>query len=273
MVRSNRPLVERMTLVWHDWFATSNAGVGSQRLMLQQNGLLRSHGLGSFYRLLLAVTKDPAMLLWLNGTDNEKDAPNENYGREMMELFTLGASRGYSGDVREQARALTGWRTTGRRRARSTFASTVSTMTPHQEDFRQAVLTGRTPAGSPSTTRSTRRSSSQSSGATSSRTTLRCDPPRAERRPEPLCDPLGRRGDLTSAAYNDRAWSSLTVYLAGMLRARRRGIDFEAWTWLSNQAGQRLLPAERRGLGRHALARHGVLARWNLAGRGSGRPR
>jgi hypothetical protein len=57
------------------------------------------------------VTKDPAMLLWLNGTDNEKDAPNENYGREMMELFTLGASRGYSErDVREQARALTGWR-------------------------------------------------------------------------------------------------------------------------------------------------------------------
>ena len=51
------------------------------------------------------------MLLWLNGTDNEKDAPNENYGREMMELFTLGASRGYSErDVREQARALTGWR-------------------------------------------------------------------------------------------------------------------------------------------------------------------
>src|SRR5204863_7220958 len=111
MVRSNRSLVERMTLVWHDWFATSNAGVGSQRLMLQQNGLFRSHGLGSFYRLLLAVTKDPAMLLWLNGTDNEKDAPNENYGRETMELFTLGADRGYTEhDVREQARALTGWR-------------------------------------------------------------------------------------------------------------------------------------------------------------------
>ena len=111
MVRSNRPLVERMTLVWHDWFATSNAGVGSQRLMLKQNQLFRSHGLGSFEQLLVSVTKDPAMLLWLNGTENEKDAPNENYGREMMELFTLGASRGYSErDVREQARALTGWR-------------------------------------------------------------------------------------------------------------------------------------------------------------------
>jgi uncharacterized protein (DUF1800 family) len=101
-----------MTLVWHDWFATSNSGVGSQKLMLTQNRLLRSHALGSFERLLLDVTRDPAMLLWLNGTDNSKDAPNENYAREMMELFTLGADRGaYSErDVREQARSLTGFR-------------------------------------------------------------------------------------------------------------------------------------------------------------------
>jgi uncharacterized protein (DUF1800 family) len=111
MVRTSRPLVERMTLVWHDWFATSNAGVGSQNLMLHQNKLLRSHALGSFRQMLLDVTKDPAMLLWLNGTENEKGSPNENYAREMMELFTLGANRGaYSErDVREQARSLTGW--------------------------------------------------------------------------------------------------------------------------------------------------------------------
>ncbi len=111
MVRTSRPLVERMTLVWHDWFATSNDGVGSQKLMLEQNDLFRKHSLGSFGDLLLHVTANPAMLLWLNGTENEKGAPNENYGREMMELFTLGANRGaYSEkDVREQARALTGW--------------------------------------------------------------------------------------------------------------------------------------------------------------------
>ncbi len=111
MVRTSRPLVERMTLVWHDWFATSNDGVGSQKLMLEQNDLFRKHSLGSFQDLLLHVTANPAMLLWLNGTENEKGAPNENYGREMMELFTLGANRGaYSEkDVREQARALTGW--------------------------------------------------------------------------------------------------------------------------------------------------------------------
>ena len=112
MVRTSRPLVERMALVWHDWFATSNSGVSSQKLMLNQNALFRRRGLGSFHTLLLDVTRDPAMLLWLNGTDNSKDAPNENYAREMMELFTLGADRGAytERDVREQARSLTGWR-------------------------------------------------------------------------------------------------------------------------------------------------------------------
>ncbi len=110
MVRSNQPLVERMALVWHDWFATSNDGVGAQRLMLHQNDLFRKHGLGSFAELLVRVTRDPAMLLWLSGSENTKDAPNENYARELMELFTLGADRGYTEkDVREQARALTGF--------------------------------------------------------------------------------------------------------------------------------------------------------------------
>lgn len=117
MVRTSRPLVERMTLVWHDWFATSNAGVGNQALMLRQNDLFRYHALGEFNRLLLDVTKDPAMLVWLNGTDNRKGAPNENYAREMMELFTLGADRGAytERDVREQARSLTGWQNSWRR--------------------------------------------------------------------------------------------------------------------------------------------------------------
>jgi uncharacterized protein (DUF1800 family) len=112
MVRTNQPLVERMTLVWHDWFATSNSGVGSQRLMLDQNQLFRTHALDSFRDLVLAVTVDPAMLQWLSGNQNTKVSPNENYARELMELFTLGADRGAytETDVREQARALTGWR-------------------------------------------------------------------------------------------------------------------------------------------------------------------
>ena len=112
MVRSNQPLVERMTLIWHDWWATSNADVGDQGRMLDQNELFRANALGSFAQLATAVTKDPAMLIFLNGIDNRKGRPNENYGRELMELFTLGADRGAytETDVRELARALTGWR-------------------------------------------------------------------------------------------------------------------------------------------------------------------
>jgi uncharacterized protein (DUF1800 family) len=78
--------------------------------MLRQNRMMRARALGNFHDLLVQVTCDPAMLLWLSGTSNTKYSPNENYGREVMELFTLGADRGYSQrDVREQARALTGW--------------------------------------------------------------------------------------------------------------------------------------------------------------------
>jgi hypothetical protein len=110
MVRSNNPLQERMTLIWHDWFATSNNGVGSQKLMIAQNEMFRRNSLGNFRNLLLNVTQDPAMLVWLSGNENTKYSPNENYGREVMELFTLGAGAKYTEeDVREQARALTGF--------------------------------------------------------------------------------------------------------------------------------------------------------------------
>ncbi len=111
MVRTTAPLVERMTLIWHSWFATSNQGVGQQQLMLNQNQLFRTNALGSFATMLSGVTTDPAMLVWLNGNQNVKSSPNENYGREMMELFTLGADRGAytQTDVHENARALTGW--------------------------------------------------------------------------------------------------------------------------------------------------------------------
>jgi hypothetical protein len=112
MVRSDQQLVERMAFVLHDWFANSNAQVNSQQLMLDQNALFRSLALGSFHDLFLAVTTNPAMLLFLSGTSNRKGDPNENYAREMMELFSLGADRGAytENDVRELARALTGWR-------------------------------------------------------------------------------------------------------------------------------------------------------------------
>jgi uncharacterized protein (DUF1800 family) len=105
MVRSTRPLEEKMTLFWHDHFATSGQ---EAPLMLRQNRTLRDGALGSFPKLLRAVTLDPAMQQFLSLAGSNKLAPNENYARELMELFTLG--RGYTEtDVREAARALTGF--------------------------------------------------------------------------------------------------------------------------------------------------------------------
>jgi len=108
MVRSQRPLVERMTLFWHDHFATAGQDTP---LMLAQNRKLRAGALGSFPDLLATVTQDPAMQAFLSLVDSNKEEPNENFARELMELFTLGADAGYSErDVREAARALTGFR-------------------------------------------------------------------------------------------------------------------------------------------------------------------
>ncbi|HXD53781.1 MAG TPA: DUF1800 domain-containing protein [Solirubrobacteraceae bacterium] len=111
MVRSDQQLVEKMTFIWHDWFANSNEKVNDQQRMLDQNQLFREMCLGSFDDLFMAVTKDPAMLVFLDGIYNTRWDPNENYAREMMELFSLGADRGAytETDVREMARALTGW--------------------------------------------------------------------------------------------------------------------------------------------------------------------
>ena len=109
-VRARHPLVERMTFNWHDHFATSNSGVGDTRLMLKQYDTLRRMSLGRFRDLARAITRDRAMQLWLSLANSEKGAPNENYAREMLELFTLGVNNGYTErDVREAARALTGF--------------------------------------------------------------------------------------------------------------------------------------------------------------------
>ena len=95
-----------MALVFHDWFATSEGGVSKAQQMIDQSNLFRANCFGSFLDLFKAVTVDPAMLQWLNGDENNKGAPNENYAREMMELFSLGADRGAytEDDIREQAR-------------------------------------------------------------------------------------------------------------------------------------------------------------------------
>ncbi|MEJ7891427.1 MAG: DUF1800 domain-containing protein [Solirubrobacteraceae bacterium] len=106
MVRSDRPLQEKMTLFWHDHFATRSQPTP---LMLAQNVTMREKGLTSFPELLYAMTIDPALARFLSLTKNVAEAPNENFARELMELFTLGS--GYTEqDIREAARALTGFR-------------------------------------------------------------------------------------------------------------------------------------------------------------------
>jgi uncharacterized protein (DUF1800 family) len=117
MLFSPEPLREKLALVWHNHFATSNVKVRDLGLMRRQNELFRAHGMGKFGELLKAVVKDPAMLVWLDADSNRKGKPNENLARELMELFTLGTgNRGRDSlgnyteeDVKEAARALTGW--------------------------------------------------------------------------------------------------------------------------------------------------------------------
>ena len=251
MVRSDQPLVERMALVFHDWFATSNANVSRQQQLIDQSNLFRSACFGSFLDLFKAVTVDPAMLQWLNGAENTKQAPNENYGREMMELFSLGADRGaYSeDDIREQARALTGWRYDwSNELGAHNFRFDAQTPRHRQQDGvrpgRQLGLGRRLPA-------------------------LRRAPPpplllRREavellrRRSRP--PPVSRDGLINT--YRGSGWAIRpvleailispdlyegppmvkppVVQLAGMLRTTGRGIDTYAWVWLCEQAGQQL---------------------------------
>jgi uncharacterized protein (DUF1800 family) len=103
------PLREKLTLFWHGHFATSNRKVDSVPLMLAQNETLRRHALGPFAELLEALVGDAAMLVWLDGAESKKEKPNENFGREFLELFTLGVGHYTEKDIREAARAFTGW--------------------------------------------------------------------------------------------------------------------------------------------------------------------
>lgn len=109
MAAAERPLAEKLALYWHGHFATSIQKVTYPGLMLAQNNLFRSQGLGRFGDLTMAVAKDPAMLVWLDTQYDRKAHPNENFARELMELFTLGIGHYAETDVREAARAFTGW--------------------------------------------------------------------------------------------------------------------------------------------------------------------
>jgi uncharacterized protein (DUF1800 family) len=127
MVRSRHQLVERLALVFHDWFATSNDAVGSARLMLDQTNVFRANGSAASRRMVRAITQDPAMILFLDLASNRKGAINENYARELMELFTLGADRGaYTRTTCASSRARSAAGTTT---GASSSASTTSTGT------------------------------------------------------------------------------------------------------------------------------------------------
>lgn len=103
------PLTERMTLFWHNHFVSSQQKVKAPQLMYRQNLLLRQHALGNFGELLHAIAKDPAMVIYLDSASNRKGQPNENFAREVMELFTLGTGHYTEQDIKEAARAFTGW--------------------------------------------------------------------------------------------------------------------------------------------------------------------
>jgi uncharacterized protein (DUF1800 family) len=136
MATSQAPLIERVTWFWHGHFATSAQKVRSARLMLTQNQTLRQHGLGDFAVLANAMVVDPAMLIWLDGQKNTAKAANENLGRELMELFTLGVGNFGEKDVREAARALTGWKVD-----RDTMTVTEA---PEQHDAKDKTILGHT---------------------------------------------------------------------------------------------------------------------------------
>jgi hypothetical protein len=110
MVATNRPLQEKLALFWHGHFASSEEKVRDYRKMLGQVTLFQEHAAGNFGTLLSAVTRDPAMLVFLDAGQNLKGRPNENFGRELMELFTMGVGHYTEQDIREAARAFTGWR-------------------------------------------------------------------------------------------------------------------------------------------------------------------
>ncbi|MFZ2490487.1 MAG: DUF1800 domain-containing protein, partial [Thermoanaerobaculia bacterium] len=109
MIFTARPLEERLTWFLHDHFATAFYKVQSAEAMLKQNELLRQSAAGRFDQLTLAISKDPAMLIWLDNWRSRKESPNENYARELLELFSLGHGNYTEADVVAAARAFTGW--------------------------------------------------------------------------------------------------------------------------------------------------------------------
>ncbi|MBE0645981.1 MAG: DUF1800 domain-containing protein [Bacteroidetes bacterium] len=140
MTASGMSIVEKMTLFWHGHITGEGGIVKVPQYMYQQNALFRSHALGNFRDLMKAVNHDPAMLRYLDGEINIGSNPNENYGRELMELFTMGEGRYTEQDIKEAARCLTGWQL-------DEFTSFDATFSPLFHDTGNKTFMGRTIVG------------------------------------------------------------------------------------------------------------------------------
>ncbi len=109
MINTERPLEEKMALFWHQLFATGNSKVDNPPELTEQIAMFRKEGLGSFRNLLVELAKNPAMIYWLDNNGNHMDAINENWGRELLELFSMGVGNYSEDDIKDASRAFTGW--------------------------------------------------------------------------------------------------------------------------------------------------------------------
>ena len=109
MLNTKRPLEEKMVLFWHQVFATGQSKIDNWHELIAQADMLRERGMGNYRELLVALAKNPAMIYWLDNCDNHSYAVNENWGRELLELFSMGVGNYSETDVREASRAFTGW--------------------------------------------------------------------------------------------------------------------------------------------------------------------
>ena len=109
LVTTKQPLKEKMAFFWNNIFATGYAKVTTGKVLGDQLRMFRKHGMGTLDNLLLELSRDPAMIIWLDNIDNHKGAINENYGRELLELFSMGVGNYSEEDIKECSRAFTGW--------------------------------------------------------------------------------------------------------------------------------------------------------------------
>ena len=109
MITTDHPLEEKLALFWHSLFATGYSKLNQARALLNQIDMFRRFGFGSFKDTLVELSKDPAMIIWLDNNDNHDGAINENYGRELLELFSMGIGNYTEDDIKEASRAFTGW--------------------------------------------------------------------------------------------------------------------------------------------------------------------